>query len=778
LRFGIFELDLQTGELRKSGVLLRLPPQPFKVLALLASRPSQLVTREELRDQIWGKDTFVDFEHGLNFAIKKIRDTLGDDAERPRYVETLPRRGYRFIAPVDFVAPSSEKQEQGVIRTAESRQEAAPRAGAAPKPSRLRWPVISAATALVIGLAVVGWRLYVRNVTALSQKDKIVLADFENSTGDRVFDDALKQALAAELQQSPFLNILSDRQVGETLKLMGRSPDQRLDAKTALELCQRTGSKAVLAGSIAPLGSHFVINLNAMDCLSGDSLARQEAEAARKEEVLKGLDGAATKLRTKLGESLRSIEKYDLPIEQVTTGSLEALQAFTLGKITLDAKGDFHGAVPFFQRAIRIDPDFAAAYGGLAAAYADIGESSLARKNIENAYSLRERLSEREKLRIEAGYYSDVTGELEKALQVCELSEQAYPRESDAHFTAGNIDSLLGRFEEGLVEAKESFRLNPRDGLNNAYLVYAYMAANQMEQAQKTAQEAQARNLDSPSLHLTLYPLAFALNDSAAMAREVAWAAGRPGVEDVMNADQANTAAYHGQLAEARQFSRQAIESAERAGEQETAASYQADAALREGLFSNAAQARRWAAAALAGSPDKTVQFAAALAIATSGDTARAQALAAGLEKRFRQDTIANLNFLPTLRAQISIRQGNPSQAIDDLRPAAPYELGQIGGGGFGVALYPVYVRGEAYLAARRGPEAAVEFQKILDHRSVVIFESIGALAHLGLGRAYAMQGDTTKARAAYQDFLTLWKDADPDIPILKQAKSEYAKLQ
>ena len=387
-------------------------------------------------------------------------------------------------------------------------------------------------------------------------------------------------------------------------------------------------------------------------------------------------------------------------------------------------------------------------------------------------------MTDREKFHIEAVYHNTVTGNLEKCLQVCELWEQTYPRNADPHFCLGNLYNNLGQHEKGLAEARESLRLEPESGLNYSYVAFAYLTLGQVERARTIIQELQAKNLDSPPAHDILYALAFVRNDSEAMAREVAWAAGKPGVEDVMIANEAATAAYYGRLSKARQLTRLAIESAERAGEKETAAGYQADAAFREALFGNAGRVGKWAAPALAGSADKIVQFLAISAMAIAGNTLRAQALAADLGKRFPQDTIVEFNYLPTIHAQLALNQNNPAQAVEALEAAAHYELGTAGAGGIGTALYPVYLRGEAYLAGGRGSEAAAEFQKILNHRGLVLSEPIGAIVHLGLGRSYVLQGDNAKAKAAYQDFLTLWKDADRDIPILKEAKTEYAKLQ
>jgi eukaryotic-like serine/threonine-protein kinase len=625
---------------------------------------------------------------------------------------------------------------------------------------------------VIIALAIGGWLYYGRKAHALTEKDTIVLADFTNTTGDPVFDDTLRQGLSVQLEQSPFLSLVSDQRIQQTLRLMGRLPDARLTFEIAQELCQRTESAAVLDGSIASLGSQYVLGLKTVNCRTGDSLAQEQATADDKEHVLKALGEAAAKLREKLGESLVTVQKLDTPIEQASTPSLEALQAYSLGRKTLVGKGDWAAAVPSFQRAIRLDPNFAMAYASLGVGYSNLGETSRASENTKKAYELRERVSEREKFYIESHYYHYVTGDLEKARQAYELWAQTYPRDLVPPSNLGVIYENLGDHDKALAESREALRLDPESGASYANLVAPYLYLNRLQEARATADEAQAKNLDSPPLRFKLYVLAFLKNDAAGMAEQVAWSAGKPGVEDALLGGEADTAAYSGRLVKARELSRRAVTSAERAEEKENAAGNEAEAALREALFGNAAEARQRAGAALELSTGRDVQFYAALALGFAGDAARAQALADDLAKRFPEDTIVQFNYLPTIHAQLALDRNEASQAIETLRAAMPYELGQGGG------LYPVYVRGEAYLAAHRGSEAATEFQKIFDQRGVVENEPIGALAHLGLARAYSMQGDTAKARSAYQDFLVLWKDADPDIPALVAAKAEYAKLK
>jgi tetratricopeptide (TPR) repeat protein len=646
------------------------------------------------------------------------------------------------------------------------------RAVAIPQKPTRRWPILVSAGAAA-ALTVAGTLFfYTHKAHALSETDTVVLADFANSTGDPVFDGTLRQGLAVQLEQSPFLCLISEQRIQQTLRLMGQSADAKLTPGIARDLCQRTGSAAVFDGSIASLGNQYVLGLKAVNCRTGDTLAEEQARATGKEQVLAAMDKAAEKLRQKLGESLSTVEKFDTPVEQATTPSLEALQAYSLGRKTLVGKGDNAAAVPLFQRALRLDPKFAMAYASLGVSYWNLGETRLAAENARKAYELRERVSERENLYIESRYYHYVTGDLEKARQAYELSAQTYPRDAATPRNLGAIYSSLGQYDKALAERREALRIDPGSGLDYAGLVGCYLDLNRLEEARATAEEAQANKLDSPDLRFNLYQLAFLHNDAARMAQQVAWSAGKPGVEDILLANETDTAAYSGRLRKAREFSRRAKASAERAEEKETAAGYDADAAVQEALFGNAAEARQHAATALGLSTGRDVQNGAALALALAGDASRAQPLADDLAKRFPEDTIVQFNYLPTLHAQLALNRNDPAKAIEDLQSAVPYELGTTGG------LYPVYVRGEAYLAGHQGSEAAAEFQKILDHRGAVGNEPIGALAHLGLARAFALQGDTAKARAAYNDFLTLWKDADPDIPILRAAKSEYAKLQ
>jgi eukaryotic-like serine/threonine-protein kinase len=643
---------------------------------------------------------------------------------------------------------------------------------------RLGWKVLVPATLVLMALSVGGY-FYFHRTPKLSEKDTLVLADFTNATGDTVFDGTLRQGLSVQLEQSPFLSIISDQRIQQSLQMMGRNPDVKLTPEIARELCQRTASAAVLDGSISQIGTQYSLILKAVTCSGGESLASTVAQASDKNHIFDALGKAASEIRSKLGESLSTVQRFDTPLEQATTPSLEALKAFSSGLKVWSTIGPV-AAIPFFKHAIELDPNFALAYARLGWMYTEIGESGLADDYIRKAYELRERTSELENYFISVSFHLKVTGNLAKAAQTCELLIQAYPRSVMPHaFLSGPIYGHTGQYEKAVEEGREALRLNPDDPVPYFVFGYSSIALNRLDQAKANYRQAFERKLDHPFFHYDLYGIAFLQNDAVGMAQQVAWSVGKRGVEDVLLGLQADTAAYSGRLNNAREFSRRAMDSAERAEDEGTAAAYSAASGLREALFGNAEEARRRATMSMERSAGRGEQYGAALALAYVGDDGRARGQAEDLGKKFPEDTLLQFNYLPTLRARLAVSRGNASDALETLKTAAPYELGSVPSGGYvWLALYPIFVRGEAYLAAHQGKEAAAEFQKILDHRGVVANEPIGALAHLQIGRAYAMQGDTAKAKAAYQDFLTLWKDADPDIPILIAAKSEYSKLK
>ena len=752
VRFGIFEADLRSGELRKNGFKVPLQGQPFQVFSILLRHSGKLVTREELRREVWPEDTFVDFDHGLNTAITKIRTALGDSAENPRFVETMPRRGYRFIAPVN----SHSEPMLALVRGLRSR---------------------FTLVALLVSIAIIATAsyFYFHRAPKLTDKDTIILSDFENRTGDAVFDDTLKQGLSVQLEQSPFLALVSEHKVIETLKLMGRPAGDRLTPEVTHEVCQRTGSKAMLTGLIARLDTQYVIGLKAVNCNTGDVLAEAQEQAAGKEAVLKALDNAATSLRGKLGESLGSVQKYATPLEEATTPSLEALKAYSLGEKTWHAKGGA-AALPFFRRAVDLDPSFAMAYSSMSANYFALNEGGRGDENARKAYELREKVSERERLAIEGTYYLVATGELEKAAQTFELWKQIYPRDSGPYVNLGFISADLGNWDRALEEFRAALRLEPNNGINYINLGIAYTTFNRLDEAEAVYKQAGDRLVDGEFLLQSRYWLAFLKGETAQMTQLVSAATGKPGAEDLLLATQADTKGWYGELKNAHEMTGRAMDSAQHNDAKESAAAYQAAAALREVESGNRKQARSEANEAVKLAPNRDVRAMAALALARAGDTSGAENLSAELDKTFPLDTLVQRYWLPTIRAGIALERKDPNRAIELLKVPSAVELGEITQ--FTIFLCPVYLRGEAYLMLHDGNRAAAEFQKFIDHRGVVMNFPWGALSRLGLARAYAMQGDTAKAKNAYQDFLTLWKDADPDIPILKVAKAEYAKLQ
>ncbi|MGA8766317.1 MAG: protein kinase [Candidatus Acidiferrales bacterium] len=616
--------------------------------------------------------------------------------------------------------------------------------------------------------AALGAFVYVRYYHApmMTEKDSIVIADFTNTTGDPVFDGTLRQGLAAQIGQSPFFNIVSDNQVAQALQLMEQPPDARLVTNVARQVCQRTNAKASIEGSIANLGNQYVIGVNAVNCLTGETLVQEQVTADGKEKVLSALGEAASQLRSKLGESRSIHEAYDLPLDQVTTPSLEALQAWGLGTQAL-LKNDFPSAISFLQRAVNIDPNFAQAYATLGIAYSLVGERSSARENMRKAYDLRDRMSEREKFSISGNYYFG--SDLDKARQTFEQWTKVFPRDPPAYFGLQGACALEGRWDESLAAAQEALRLDP-----TPYTYYrvadVYVRLGRLDEARATIQQGAANHIDAFTFRDSLYAIAFLQGDSAEMAKNAdgPWFGPPEAPADA----QASTAAYYGRLAHARDLADRAVESAKRRGAKDLAAQIEMRAAIGEAVFGNFAEAKKATLDAENGLTDVQVEERAAIVFALAGDTAEAQKLAEDLNRRSPNDTIVQFNYLPVIRATLAFKRGNAQEALENLRNASPYELSAES------QMLPVYVRGQVYLEAHHGAEAAAEFQKILDHPGVILYSPTAALAHLGLGRAYALAGENSKAKAAYEDFLALWKDADPDIPIFKQAKAEYSQLQ
>jgi eukaryotic-like serine/threonine-protein kinase len=634
-----------------------------------------------------------------------------------------------------------------------------------------------ASAILLIGLAIGAWLYSARRANALSETDTIVLADFTNKTGDAVFDDTLQQGLAVQLEQSPFLSLVSGARIQQTLELMGQRGGTKLTPSIARGVCQRTGSKVYLAGSIANIGSQYVIGLNAVNCATGDSLVAEQVQAEGKEKVLDALGHAASAMRQKLGESLNTVQKLDTPLEQATTPSLAALQAYSLARKTMTQNADFNGAIPLFQHAVTLDPKFAMAYASLGTVYHNLGEGDLSVESTRRAYELRDRVSERERLYIESHYEDFVVGDMEKTIQVYELWEQTYPRDSVPHTNVGVCYQTIGEHEKALAAFREAFEMAPADGLNYANLVTAYIDLNRFAEAEAAAKEARAKGFDSSDLRRYVYELAFLQNDTTKMTQLLAAAASKPGEEGMFLHFAAGIAAHSGHFDTSYELSARAVASATRAQEKELAARFESEAAIWDAITGNPAEARRRAGNALSFSNSRDSESVAALAFAFAGDSARAGALASDLAKRFPYDTVVQFNYLPAIQAQMELNRHNAARAVEILEPALPYELGVAGTTNFTTNLFPVYVRGQAYLAAGQGAKAALEFQKLLNWPGLVLNEPTGALANLGLGRAYALQGDAQKARSSYEKFLQLWKTADAGVPVLQQAKGELQKL-
>jgi eukaryotic-like serine/threonine-protein kinase len=771
--FGVVLYEMATAQVPFRGestaeifeaILNRTPATPIKLNPNLPSKLEDIISRALEKDR--------------NLRYQHASDMRAELQRLKRDTETGRIAGGSGAQPVaqtgETQAPSGTTSPPATPSSGEVK--------ATEGPLQIRaksWKVILPAGVVVMALIAGGLYLHSRRGAHLTEKDTIVLADFANSTGDGAFDDTLKQALSVQLGQSPFLNILSDEKVNETLRLMGRSAGERLTKDVTREICQRTASTAMLLGSIAQVGDRYELVLKAVNCATGDTLASAESESGDKNHVLDALGKVGVSMREKLGESLASIQKFDTPLDQATTSSLEALKAFSEGERARSSKGD-DAAVPFFKQAIELDPNFALASADLGVEYSNLGESGLARQYLEKAYDLRDRVSERERYHISAFYYLNGIGEVEKAREQMELWAQAYPRDPRASLDLGFVYGAVGQYDKAIAETLKVIHLSPDDTTGYANLLGMYISANRLDEAKNLYQETTRRNLTENTIgHLNRYWLAFLEADSAEMARQMAWGAGKAGSQDFFEAIASDTEAYHGRLVKARELSRRAVEFAVANDQKETAALWQSGSALHEALLGNREQARQQAASALAQAATHDTQILTALASAQVGDTVGAEKLANEVGRKFPNDTFVNNYWLPAIRALVELERKNPAKAVELLKPALQYEFGTVGSSFcISAPLIPMYVRGEAYRQMHDGASAAAEFQKIIEHKYLIGNFPLAALAHLGLGRAYVLSGDNAKARVAYQDFLSLWKDADSELPILEEAKAEYAKLQ
>jgi serine/threonine protein kinase/Tfp pilus assembly protein PilF len=756
------------------SILHRAPVAPVR---LSPEVPAEL---ERIINKALEKDRALRYQHAAD--VRTDLQRLKRDSSDSKRIALMPEPAEVADQPASSSGTRAAAGPSSRSTSAAPVQAALPSASSGildpPRRAALRLKILAPAVVLALAAAAFLY-FHFRQPQRLTDKDVIVIADFANTTGDPVFDSTLKEALAVDLEQSPFLNVLSDRRLSDTLKLMGRSPDQRVTRDVGREVCLRTGSKALLVGSIASLGSHYAITVKAVSCRAGDLLGAAQAEAESREKILQTLGEAAATLRGKLGESLASVQKFDKPLDEATTSSLEALQAYTEGDRLAREKGDTD-ALPLLKRAVELDPNFARAYASLGIRYNNLGQASLAIENVRKAYELRDRVSERENYYISCTYFTLVTGELEKAIRQYELWIRDYPRDYVAQTNLAVNYFTIGQFERAAAVTREALRLEPASILGYNNLGVAYFSMNRLDEAKSTFDEALAQKLDGPYLRQSMYYLAFLRSDAAGMEQQFAWAMGKPGAEDILLSAESDTEADHGHLLKARQLSTQAEESAKKNDSKETAAFWQGNEALREVEFGNAADGLKQAREALALAPGRDVKVQAALALARGGDVTAAQKLVDALNLEFPLDTLIQNYWIPTVRAAIALQRHNSAQAIEILRACVPYELADPPPFSSGT-MYPAYLRGQAYLGAANslgnGTLAAAEFQKIVDHPGVIVNFPLSALSHLGLARARALARDSAGARTAYQDFFALWKDADPDIPILKQARAEYAKL-
>jgi serine/threonine protein kinase/Flp pilus assembly protein TadD len=757
--FGAVLYEMVTGTMpfrgASSGVIfhaiLERPPVP--AVRLNPDVPEEL---ERILRKCMEKDRELRYQRASEIGIDLKRLQRDTNSRKFIHVEEQDEKAATTPVAVAAIALSSARARRKALI-----------------PGKRLMPAVGVAALIALAIAgFVYWRAH--RPPKLTEKDTIVLADFTNTTGDPVFDGTLRQEVSSQLEQSPFLSLVPDDRISNTLKLMSRPKDARLTHEVAREVCQRTGSAATIEGAVSGASNQYVLDLKAVDCHTGDVLAEQKVKADGKAQVIKALGSAARAIRGKLGESLVSIQRFDAPAEDVTTASLEALQDYSLGYKAMNVRGEFAAAIPLFERAVSLDPNFAMAYARLGTSYYDISDLTHSTEDMKKAYELRSRVSERENFLIESQYEHFVKGDLEAARKTDEAWEEAYPRDDIPPHNLSGVYHQLGDYERPVVENRKSLKLNPESGVTYGNLINSYLTLNRLDEARAAAQEAQAHNIDTPNNHFLYYEIDFLEHDAAAMERETAFLIGKPEYEPGVLDMEAETAAYGGSFARARELDQRAIASAQRLGGSGIFrhGEYEEESALREAMAGNMTLAKQYAQAAVTVSNDKYIEGRSAVALALAGDLDQAAHLASDLAKRLPDDTLVQSEYLPTIRATVLLRRGEAVKAIEEMKKADPYELS------IWTRLLPIYVRGEAYLAAGDGAAAAREFQKILDHPGIVANDSIEALAHLGLARSYAQAGDAAKARTAYQDFFVLWKDADPDLPILIAAKSEYAKLQ
>ncbi len=756
-QFDEYVLDAERLRLSRAGEVLPTHPKAAETLLVLLEHSGEVVSKEDLMNRLW-PDTFVE-EANLKQNIYVLRRTLGDDKGEPRYIATVPKRGYRFVGEVRQLEEDSTTTNGAAMQTA-------PVAVAPASKRQQRW--WWAATALFAFAAIVAVLSFTRGKSVLTDKDTILLADWENKTGDAIFDGTLKQGLAVQLQQSPFLNLFPDAQARSTLRLMGRAADEKVTPDIGREICQRQGLKALIAGTIAPLGSHYAITLEAINSQSGAVFAREQIEADSKEQVLQSLSTATSQLRAKLGESLASIQEFDKPLQHVTTPSLEALKVYSTG-VDNFRKGKLREAIPFLQRAIELDPDFASAYATLSFVYTNIGDVSRKVEAASKAFALKERASEYEKLLITDSYYSLALGDIDKTIELEELWKQSYPRDRGGPQNLAVSYWAIGQFEKAIVEAQEGLRREPRAGGLHSVHGQVLLPLNRYAEAKESYTEAIQLGFDAPSVRRALYRIAFVQGDVNAMQQQLAWWNGKTNEFRALKWE-AEAAAFLGQWKKSQALLQSALDAALRNGNKESAADTLADQALWSALFGQLLPTKAAASRSVALDRSLETLLTCAHALALMGDKTQTFALMEEWAKHYPQGSFRNQIWPPLIKAAVELQQGNAQKALELLEAPTRYE--------HAAQFWPQYLRGQAYLQRKQGHEAAAEFQKILDHRGEAPMSVLYPLAQLGLARAAALSGDMTKARASYDAFLTLWKNADADLPILLAAKKEFDNLR
>ena len=781
-RFGIFEVSVESRELFRHGHRVKLQDQPFQLLLLLLENAGETVDREQIRLHLWPENTFVDFGQSLGTAVTKLRQALGDDANNPRFIETRPRLGYRFIAPVarinttESVVPDTHPKPDTAARSEAGQTIVAAESLQGSRSVRL-WSAVAIVFALVIGIAAAGWHEYLRRHRfVIASKDTVVLADFENTTGESIFNDTLRQGLLIGVAQSPLIHVLSDRSASVIFKQMGHTPDDRIAGRSALELCRRVGGKVTIQGAISSLGTAYLVGLAAIRCDTGKPIAYEQAEASQREDVIDALGKATSQLRARLGESLPSIQKYNAPLEQATTSSLDALNAYGKALSTWDAQGDI-ASVPYFQQAIKLDPEFAMAYGGLATVYSNLGRDELARECSAKAYSLRDRVTESERGSIDARYYLYVTQELDKAAQVYEALAADYPDTAGSFNHLGTIDQRLGRDEQAVDAFRRAMAIDATRATTYANLAESLTELNRIQDAEAVLDAAEKRGLRTDYVLDAEYRIAFLKGDQPGMQRLLQESAGVPGARSLLLFVEANAQAYYGHMEKATALTREAADQAMRDGDKESAANGLAEEAINEAEVGSIAEARALFEEARKIDNSQEITILGAVIAAEAGDSKQALAVAGSLDKQFPHGTAIQNYWLPIIRSKVELQQGGAGKAA--ILPIWSGTLVPVAVDEFALStVYPEYLKGQVFVAQHDGNQAGKEFQRLLDQPGKTKGVLLGALALLGRARAYSLSGQGSDARKAYGQFLDLWKDADVGVPILRQARNEAEALK